>query len=65
MPRKPKPKLKLKQPIAPGMKLPLGLSRALGTNKTTADSEALLSDLIDVWGGTRQLAIDVHGEFQK
>jgi hypothetical protein len=38
--------------VDPGLRLPIGLSRALNTNKTTADSEALLSDLIDVWGGT-------------
>lgn len=45
--------------------MPKGLARALGARKANTDSEALLNDLIDVWGGTRQLAIDVHAEFQK
>ena len=45
--------------------MPGGLARALAERKASADSEALLSDLIEVWGGTRQLAIDLHNEFQK
>jgi hypothetical protein len=40
------------------------LARALADRKANADSEALLSDLIEVWGGTRQLALDVHNEFR-
>ena len=44
--------------------LPPGMTRALADRKASADSEALLSDLIEVWGGTRQLAIDIHAEFQ-
>jgi hypothetical protein len=51
--------------LDPNRQLPKGLARALADRKTTADSEALLSDLIEVWGGTRQLALDVHNEFQK
>lgn len=46
-------------------KIPKGLQRALAERKASADSEALLTDLIDVWGGTRQLALDLHNEFQK
>jgi len=45
--------------------IPKGLARALIERKASADSEALLNDLIDVWGGTRRLALDIHGEFQK
>jgi hypothetical protein len=44
--------------------IPKGLVRALATRKASADSEALLTDMIDVWGGTRQLALDLHKEFQ-
>lgn len=46
-------------------KLPQGLARVLADRKASTDSDALLTDLIDIWGGTRQLAIDVHSEFQK
>lgn len=45
--------------------IPKGLARALAERKAGADSEALLNDLIEVWGGTRQLALDLHAEFQK
>lgn len=45
--------------------LPKGLARVLADRKVSADSEALLADLIEIWGGTRQLAIDIHAEFQK
>lgn len=44
--------------------IPKGLERALAERKPSADSEALLTDLIEVWGGTRQLALDLHTEFQ-
>lgn len=44
--------------------IPKGLARALAERKASADSEALLTDLIDVWGGTRQLALDLHKEYQ-
>ena len=53
-------KTKEKKPI----EIPKGLRRALAERKASADSEALLTDLIDVWGGTRQLALDLHSEFQ-
>lgn len=45
--------------------IPTGLARALIERKAGVDSEALLNDLIEVWGGPRQLAIDVHQEFTK
>jgi hypothetical protein len=45
--------------------IPKGLARALAERKQGADSEAMLNDLIEVWGGTRRLALDIHGEFQK
>lgn len=45
--------------------IPKGLLRALAERKPSADSEALLTDIIEVWGGTRQIAIDLHKEFQK
>lgn len=48
----------------PAREIPKGLQRALATRKASADSEALLLDLIEVWGGTRQLALDLHKEFQ-
>lgn len=56
-----------KKPAAkkPGKEIPKGLARALAERKANADSEALLADLIEVWGGTRQLALDLHAEFQK
>ena len=53
---KPPPKNKLAE-------LPKGLRRAIEQRKPTADSESLLTDLIDVWGGTRKLALDLHKEF--
>jgi hypothetical protein len=49
----------------PSRQLPKGLARALADRKANADSEALLADLIEVWGGTRQLALDLHNEFQR
>jgi hypothetical protein len=51
-------------PRTPNKQLPRSVARALADRKVSADSEALLSDLIEVWGGTRQLAIDIHSEFQ-
>lgn len=45
--------------------IPKGLARALAERKPGADSEILLNDLIEVWGGTRQLAMDIHKEFVK
>lgn len=45
-------------------KMPKGLARVLADRKASADSEALLTDIIEVWGGTRQLALDLHSEFQ-
>jgi hypothetical protein len=50
-----------KRPNAP---LPKAVAKALAERKQTADSEQLLADLIDVWGGTRKLALDIFGEFQ-
>lgn len=49
----------------PEKKLPEGLTRALATRKASADSEALLSHLIEIWGGTERLARDIYAEFQK
>jgi hypothetical protein len=43
--------------------IPKGLLRALAQRKASVDSEALLTDLIDVWGGSRQLSIDLRKEF--
>lgn len=45
--------------------LPEGLTRALANRKASADSEALLSHLIEIWGGTERLAKDIYAEFQK
>jgi hypothetical protein len=45
--------------------LPTAVGKILAGGKVTADSAALLSDLIDVWGGTKRLALDIHAEFQK
>lgn len=44
--------------------LPKGIERALGNRKPSADSEALLIDLVEIWGGTRALAKDLHTEFK-
>lgn len=49
----------------PDQLVPKALARALAGQKPGVDSAGLLSDLIDVWGGTRQLAIDMHAEFQR
>ncbi len=46
-------------------KLPDALAKALADRKASADAGTMLSDLIEVWGGTRQLAVDIHAEFQK
>jgi len=54
---------KKKDPDKP-REIPKGLARALAERKPSADSEALLTDLIEVWGGTRKLALDLHAEFQ-
>ena len=48
----------------PPADIPKGLHKALAERKPSADSEALLTDLIEVGGGTRQLALDLHQEFQ-
>jgi hypothetical protein len=45
-------------------RLPKGLTKALSEKKAGLDSEALLNDLVDIWGGPRQLAVDIHQEFQ-
>jgi hypothetical protein len=44
--------------------MPEGLGKALTSSKRNADSDQLLKDLIEVWGGTRQLAFDLFNEFQ-
>lgn len=62
--KKPKAAWKPKTPKAKP-ELPEGLVRALATRKASADSEGLLSHLIDRWGGTERLAHDIYGEFQK
>jgi hypothetical protein len=51
-------------PKKPNKDMPKGLARALAERKANADSEALLADMIEVWGGTRQLALDLYAEFQ-
>jgi len=40
------------------------MKRVLANQKATADSGQLLSDLIEIWGGTRQLGADLYAEFQ-
>lgn len=59
------PKPKKNEPVDRDRRLPVGLARALSGRKKSTDSGELLSDLIDVWGGTRQLALDLHREYQK
>ncbi len=46
-------------------KLPKALAVALASRKASADAGAMLSDLVEVWGGTRQLAVDIHAEYQR
>ena len=54
-----------KKPPAKGQReIPKGLARALADRKPSADSEALLTEIIEVWGGPRQLALDLHKEFK-
>lgn len=45
--------------------LPRALAMALQDRKVSADAGTMLGDLIEVWGGTRQLACDIHAEFQR
>lgn len=40
-----------------------GLVNALKDQGLSVDSGSLLRELIDVWGGPRQLALDLHNEF--
>jgi hypothetical protein len=54
-----------KKPSQAKKELPPGLTRALATRKKSADSEALLTHLIEIWGGTERLAKDIYTEFQK
>lgn len=49
----------------PSSELPKALAVALAEKKSSADSETLLRDLLEAWGGTRQLAMDIFAEFQK
>lgn len=44
---------------------PAGIARALGKRRQAADSEVLLTDIIEVWGGTRNLAMDMHKAYQE
>lgn len=46
-------------------KIPKGIEKALVERKSGVDSEAFLNDLIEVWGGPRQLALDIHDEYEK
>jgi hypothetical protein len=45
--------------------LPKAVAKVLADQKANADSAALLNDLIEVWGGTKRLALDIYGEYQK
>lgn len=45
--------------------LPPELAKAIAANPKNANSEQLMLDLVEVWGGTRQLALDIYNEFQK
>jgi hypothetical protein len=40
------------------------IRKALIRRRPSADSEQLLLDLIEVWGGTRKLALDLKDEFK-
>ena len=50
---------------SPASELPPGMLRALSSRKQSADSDSLLTDLVEIWGGTRQLAKDLYSEFQR
>lgn len=52
-----------KKPAQAKKELPVGLARALATKKKSADTEALLSNLIEIWGGPEKLARDIYKEF--
>lgn len=45
--------------------LPKALAAALADRKSAVDAGTMLSDLIEVWGGPRQLAVDIHAEFNR
>jgi hypothetical protein len=47
------------------VEIPTGVKRAVAERKRGADSSALLNDLLEVWGGTRQFSLDVYAEYQK
>jgi hypothetical protein len=44
--------------------LPPELAKAIAASPKNANSEQLMLDLIEVWGGTRQLALDMFSEYQ-
>jgi hypothetical protein len=46
------------------MALPKALALALVDRKSSVDAGTMLGDLIEVWGGPRQLAVDIYSEFQ-
>lgn len=54
-----------RKPSKPPGELPKGLTRVLSTQKASADSDTLLKDLLEAWGGTKQLAMDIYKEYQK
>ena len=41
------------------------IAKAIAESRPSVDSGQLLCDLIEIWGGTRQLAKDIHMEFTK
>jgi hypothetical protein len=47
------------------MALPKALALALEDRKASVDAGTMLGDLIEVWGGPRQLAVDIYSEFQR
>jgi hypothetical protein len=54
---------KTKPPAKPDS-VPESLKKALTENRINIDSGSLLNDIIDVWGGGRKIANDLHTEFQ-
>ena len=44
--------------------LPSAVWTAVQDRKPSTDSDALLAGLIEVWGGTRKLTLDLNAKFQ-
>jgi hypothetical protein len=60
----PKSSTKKKLAVNAQPELPRAVAKVLAGSKPSADSGALLAELIEAWGGVGRLARDVAAEFQ-